>query len=205
MLFKIRPGHLCVPAIVLTLFILTFNAIIPETFAQTPSAASPALLLSPTNGRSGLRARRVSTRVVSEAQVWPAEVSEIEKRAFELTNAAREEHGLTPLAWDPELCHLARMHSESMGRLGFFSHETPDGLRLRDRARALGIAHFRMLGENIASNHGFHDPAAFAVEEWLLSPGHRANILNAEFRSSAIGVFVAAGGTVYLTQEFMAR
>ena len=72
-------------------------------------------------------------------------------------------------------------------------------------SRALGIAHFHMLGENIAYNQGFPDPAGFAVQEWLLSPGHRANILRAEFQQSAIGVFVAANGTVYLTQEFMAR
>ena len=45
----------------------------------------------------------------------------------------------------------------------------------------------------------------FAVENWMLSPGHRANILNPEFQESAIGVFVAADGTVYLTQEFIRR
>jgi uncharacterized protein YkwD len=92
-----------------------------------------------------------------------------------------------------------------MVRLGYFAHETPDGLHLRDRAHAVGIAHFHVLGENIAYNQGFDDPGAFAVERWLRSPGHRANILNAEFQQSAIGVFVAPDGTVYLTQEFIAR
>ena len=92
-----------------------------------------------------------------------------------------------------------------MVRLGYFAHETPDGLHLRDRAHAVGIAHFHVLGENIAYNQGFDDPGAFAVERWLRSPGHRANILNAEFQLSAIGVFVAPDGTVYLTQEFIAR
>jgi uncharacterized protein YkwD len=100
---------------------------------------------------------------------------------------------------------MARMHSESMALLGFFSHVNPDGLRMTDRARSLGIAHFHMLGENIAYNLGYDDPAGFAVQEWLLSPGHRANILRAEFQESAIGVFVGANGTVYLTQEFMTR
>jgi uncharacterized protein YkwD len=76
---------------------------------------------------------------------------------------------------------------------------------MRDRAPAFGILHFQILGENIAYNLGRPDPAGFAVEEWLLSPGHRANILRAEFRQSAIGVFITPDGTVYLTQEFMAR
>ena len=100
---------------------------------------------------------------------------------------------------------MARAHSESMVRRGFFSHVTPNGSRMTDRARAAGIAHFRALGENIAYNQGYDDPGGFAVENWMLSPGHRANILNPEFQESAIGVFVAADGTVYLTQEFIRR
>lgn len=204
MLSRTRPGLYCVPTFVLSLFSLTY-AIIPDTFAQTPSVATATVLVSsPAAPSADSRHRRVSSSD-GDSGSWPAEASEIEKRAFDLTNAAREGNGLMPLAWDPELCLMARTHSENMGRLGFFSHETPDGLHMTDRARALGIAHFCMLGENIAYNQGFDDPAEFAVGEWLLSPGHRANILNPEFRQSAIGVFVAADGTVYLTQEFIAR
>jgi len=51
----------------------------------------------------------------------------------------------------------------------------------------------------------FDDPGAFTVERWMLSPGHRANILSSEFQQSAIGVYVASDGTVYLTQEFITR
>src|SRR6266568_1381140 len=87
----------------------------------------------------------------------------------------------------------------------FFSHETPDGLRMNDRALSFGIAHFKILAENIAINQGFDDPGALAVEQWLLSPGHRANILDPRFEQSAVGVSVGADGTVYLTQEFIAR
>ena len=204
MLSITRLGHLCVPAFVLALFVLTCNAIIPETLAQTPSVA-PASLVSNPIGSLSLRARRVSDLAGNNPEPWPVAATEIEKRAFERTNAAREENGLTPLLWDEELCQMARMHSQSMALLGFFSHETPEGLRMTDRARALGIAHFVMLGENIAYNQGYTDPGGFAVEQWLLSPGHRANMLRAEFRQSAIGVFVAADGTVYLTQEFITR
>jgi len=100
---------------------------------------------------------------------------------------------------------MARLHSEQMVRLGFFSHETPDGLQLRDRAHAAGILRFLVLGENITRNQGFDDPGAFAVEVWMRSPGHRANILNVQFKQSAIGVFTAPDGTVYLTQDFIAR
>lgn len=204
MLSITRLGHLCVPAFVLGLFVLTCSAIIPETLAQTPSVALASLVSKPL-GSIGLRPRRVSDLAGNNPEPWPVAAIEIEKSAFERTNAAREENGLAPLVWDEEICRMARMHSQNMGLLGFFSHETPEGLRMTDRARALGIAHFRMLGENIAYNQGYEDPGGFAVEQWLLSPGHRANILRAEFQQSAIGVFVAADGTVYLTQEFITR
>jgi uncharacterized protein YkwD len=200
-----RLGHSHVLIVVVILAVLAFNAIIPDTFAQTPSVAPAAALSHPTEASLRSRLRRVSGSTSGDLEFWPAEATEIEKRAFELTNAAREEKGLISLAWDANLCQMARRHSESMARLGFFSHETPDGLRMRDRAPAFGILHFQILGENIAYNLGRPDPAGFAVEEWLLSPGHRANILRAGFRQSAIGVFIATDGTVYLTQEFMAR
>jgi uncharacterized protein YkwD len=76
---------------------------------------------------------------------------------------------------------------------------------MTDRARAAGINHWRVIAENIAYNQGFDDPGAFAVERWMLSPGHRANILLREFERSAIGSYVAPDGTVYITQEFITR
>jgi len=131
--------------------------------------------------------------------------NDIEKRAFEQTNLARIKNGLPPLAWDGDICRMARVHSENMSRQGFFSHATPEGLRLRDRARLVGIIHYSVLAENIAYNQGYDDPGAFAVERWMLSPKHRANILSTEFRAMAIGSFIAPDGSVYLTQTFITR
>ena len=133
------------------------------------------------------------------------EPNDIEKRAFEQTNIVRVKNGLAPLVWDGDVCRMARIHSESMSRQGYFSHVTPDGLRLRERAREVGILRYTVLGENIALNQGFDDPGAFAVERWMQSEKHRANILSPEFRAMAIGSYVAADGSVYLTQTFITR
>ena len=129
----------------------------------------------------------------------------VERRAFEQTNAARAENGLPPLVWDPELCRMARAHSERMALQGFFSHETPEGSQLKERAHESGILHFRVIGENIAYNKGYDDPGGFAVERWLTSSGHRANMLYVGFQASAIGSYVGADGSTYLTQVFIAR
>jgi uncharacterized protein YkwD len=175
--------------------------------AQTPQVQPLARLLSwPPDAKASSRPRRVSESATSAA-TYPSlnDATEIERRAFAMTNSVRLQHGLPPLEWDPELCRMGRAHSENMVRLGFFAHETPDGLHMTDRARAAGIRHWRVIAENIAYNQGFDDPGAFAVERWMLSPGHRSNILLREFERSAIGSFVAPDGTVYITQEFIAR
>ena len=133
------------------------------------------------------------------------EPNSIERRAFEQTNLMRVKNGLAPLTWDGDICRMARIHSESMSRQGYFSHVTPEGLRLRERAREVGIVSYVVLGENIAYNQGYDDPGAFAVERWMASEKHRANILSPEFRAMAIGSFVAPDGSVYLTQTFITR
>ena len=133
------------------------------------------------------------------------EPNDIEKRAFEETNLMRKQNGLPPLTWDGDVCRMARIHSESMSRQGYFSHVTPEGLRLRDRAKVVGILRYTVLGENIAYNQGYDDPGAFAVERWMASDKHRANILSPEYKAMAIGSFIAADGSVYLTQTFITR
>jgi uncharacterized protein YkwD len=166
------------------------------------------------NNPAFLRSRRVTseestTIVTPEAgatRAWSlGNATPIERSAFEKTNQTRVENGLAPLTWDSELCRMAREHSESMARLEYFSHKTPQGLRLKERAHESGILHFRVIAENIAYNKGYDDPGAFAVERWMISSGHRANILYVGFQASAIGSYVSADGGIYLTQVFIAR
>lgn len=133
-----------------------------------------------------------------------ADANPIERRAFEITNSVRVEHGRVALTWDSELWRLARDYSEKMARQGFFSHVAPDGSDLRDRARLAGIR-FRAIGENIAYNRGYDDPGASTVQRWLDSAPHRSNLLGREFRASAVGVFLSSDGRVYVTQLFVTR
>ncbi len=207
MLSKIRSRQNCPTALFPILLILAFITIIPETFAQIPNAAPAAAGVTARDNAAAESRRRVvlPPRSTNANDSSLHKATRIERRAFELINKARQEKGLSLLSWDPELCRMARAHSEDMEQRRFFSHERPDGLRMNDRARSFGIAHFKLLAENIAINQGFDDPGALAVEQWLLSPGHRANILDPRFEQSAVGVSVGADGTVYLTQEFIAR
>jgi uncharacterized protein YkwD len=183
--------------------LLTLLSFAPNAVGQTQQFPTARLLTLPSEVAPASRPRRVFTSATAAASPSLSDANDIERRAFESTNSARIKNGFTPFVWAPALCQAARIHSENMVRQGYFAHEGPDGARLRDRVKAVGIAHFRVLGENIAYNQGYDDPGAFAVERWLISPGHRANILNSEFEQSAVGSFVASDGTVYLTQMFI--
>jgi uncharacterized protein YkwD len=149
--------------------------------------------------------RRITPSAPRSTSPTLDEANAIERRAFEETNLIRVQNGLPALTWDSDVCRLAREHSAHMSRDGYFSHTAPDGKRLRDRVRSVGIGQYRVVAENIAYNQGYEDPGAFAVERWMQSPKHRANILSPEFRAMAIGSFVAADGSVYLTQTFITR
>lgn len=115
-----------------------------------------------------------------------------------LTNAERARAGLRALAADPLLGAAAQGHSSDMVARAFYSHTSPDGSQPWDRAAAAG-ARRRAIGENIAC--GQRSPAE-VVEGWMNSPGHRANILKADF--THIGIGFAGGGQMgtYWTQLF---
>lgn len=203
---------------VLSLSLVCLSATDQTASAQNLQVRPVARLITSTSNVPGFsRSRRVNaatdstgaTSSTADTTLSAAptidEATSIERRAFDVTNEVRQQHGLEPLTWDPDLCRMARTHSLNMGTQDFFSHEGPEGFRLRDRARASGILRFRVLAENIAYNQGYDDPGVVAVERWMISPGHRANILSQEFRASAIGSFVAKDGRVYLTQVFITR
>jgi uncharacterized protein YkwD/stress response protein SCP2 len=116
----------------------------------------------------------------------------------DLTNRERAGAGLPALAVDARLTAAAQAHSADMVARDFYSHTDPDGGRPWDRAAAAGAAR-RTVGENIAC--GQRSPAD-VVEGWMNSPGHRANILKADF--THIGVGLAGGGRAgtYWTQLF---
>jgi uncharacterized protein YkwD len=200
-------------SIISALLLLASFGICKTALAQDLQRPVARLISAPVADAGFSRPRRVtstassSSTAKSVATVSPAaeEANTIERRAFDQTNAARAENGLPQLVWDAELCRMARIHSEQMAKLGYFSHETPEGSQLKERARESGILHFRVIGENIAYNKGYDDPGGFAVERWLTSSGHRANMLYAGFQASAIGSYVAADGSTYLTQVFIAR
>ncbi|MEU2900168.1 CAP domain-containing protein [Streptomyces sp. NPDC001273] len=132
------------------------------------------------------------------APLTPGGLDRTAGEVVDLTNRERARAGLPPLSRDARLTAAAQAHSADMVARDFYSHTAPDGSRPWDRAAAAGSAR-RTVGENIACGQR---SAAEVVEGWMNSPGHRANILKADF--THIGVGFAGGGRAgtYWTQLF---
>ncbi|MER5728550.1 CAP domain-containing protein [Streptomyces sp. NPDC002138] len=119
-----------------------------------------------------------------------------EAAVLALVNQARAQAGCGPVRQNPPLAALAGAFSKDMAVRGFFDHTDPDGKTPWDRASAAGIT--SLGGENIARGQGDADSV---MKAWMDSPGHRANILNCEFRTLGVGAYLASGGP-WWTQDF---
>lgn len=124
-------------------------------------------------------------------------ISQIEQDIFRLTNEQRAKNGLPPYVWDDAIAAVARAHSKDMGARNFFSHVNPDGVDPFQRMRVGGIS-FSYAGENIAGGPS----AGIMMNNWMNSPGHKANILNSGFHRIGVGVAQSSTYGLVATQDF---
>jgi uncharacterized protein YkwD len=101
-----------------------------------------------------------------------------------ICNEYRVAEGLEPLTEDPELDALAQIRAEEI--VVYFEHERPDG---SDCFTVMKDYKCTLCGENIAAGQG--NPKE-VVDAWMDSEGHRANIMNKDFKR--IGIGYSAGG-----------
>ncbi len=121
-----------------------------------------------------------------------AEAEEIRAMA----NQARAQAGVGRLEWDQALAAAALQHCLRMAAEGPISHQYSGEPDLSARAAQAG-AHFSVIEENVAIG-----PSADAIhEEWMESPGHRANLLSPDVDHVGIAV-VAARGVLYAVADY---
>ncbi|GGZ08182.1 hypothetical protein GCM10010343_37970 [Streptomyces avidinii] len=120
-----------------------------------------------------------------------------ESAVLALVNKERSAAGCGPVTMNAKLNAAARGYSDTMARSGVMSHTGPDGSTMTTRVEAAGYAWSR-LGENIARGQSDADAV---MKAWMNSSGHRANILNCDFREIGIGVHKGDGGP-WWTQNF---
>ena len=113
---------------------------------------------------------------------------------FNSANRDRAAAGLPAFHWNANLADAARFHAQLMAQRNTLSHQFPGEPALQDRGRRAG-ARFSMIAENIAEG-----PNASGLHvQWMNSPAHRANLLDAELNS--IGIAVMRSGNLYFAVE----
>ena len=118
------------------------------------------------------------------------------EQIFALANEARIQAGVGRLDWDPALAAAALRHCERMAEEGPISHRYGGEPDLSERAAQAG-AHFSVIEENVAIG-----PSADAIhEEWMQSPGHRANLLSPDVDRVGVAV-VAVRGVLYAVADY---
>ncbi len=121
--------------------------------------------------------------------------SEVEREMLALINQERTSRGLDPLQLERQLNESSEDHSAWMLNTDRFSHTGSGGSSATQRMQSAGfdLEGSWRTGENIAWQSergapGISDDVAQLHQNLMNSPGHRANILNPDFKYIGIGV-----------------
>jgi uncharacterized protein YkwD len=139
----------------------------------------------------------------------------MERELLAAINVVRGRRGLRAYRASPRLRTAAFLHSEQMARVGYFEHASASGAPFWRRIqRFYPMRGFRdwSVGENIAEG----SPGLAvqeALDEWLRSPPHRANVFSHEWRDAGIGAvfgtaapgFFGGAPTMVVTLDLGAR
>jgi uncharacterized protein YkwD len=140
-------------------------------------------------GCSGDRAANNLAVVEVSASDECAQLQGFFSELLSLTNKARQDAGIDELSFSYQLGQAAQGYAEDLATQNFFSHTGKDGSTLVSRIEATGYE-LAAAGENLAAGQS---TAAGVFQQWMESPGHRANILQSEFTEVGFGLFDGTG------------
>jgi uncharacterized protein YkwD len=136
-----------------------------------------------------------------DASAQSATTAEMEALVYDRINEIRQQEGLNALQPNGALAEVARQYSQRMAEEDFFGHISPTGDSPAERVAKANLPYWSV-GENLFTSTNAPDPASLAVQSWMDSPGHRANIVRSHFTETGIGVW-QRGSSFYFTQLFM--
>jgi len=122
---------------------------------------------------------------------------QVEQDLLQLANQSRKQAGAGPLALDSGLTDAARIHAQAMLDARKLSHQFDGEPALPQRVAATTTLQLDQEGENVALDYS----AAAGHEHLMLSPPHRANLLNPAYNVVGLGV-VRSGDRLYIVQDF---
>ncbi len=133
-----------------------------------------------------------------------SEIDAAEATALKLINEQRTDGGLVALRLDSRLATIAGKRAAYMASTGVFSHTQKDGTTAFKMISDADITWYGA-GEIIAWNSGtdIQGSAAYAVQSWMNSDGHRAIIMSNDYNYVGFGLAVASNGRRYWAGVFL--
>lgn len=115
------------------------------------------------------------------------------QKVFELVNTERIKAGVEPLKFSARIKTTTDVRAKEIST--YFSHTRPNGDDFDSSDPDI------LDGENIAAGQ---DDAYYVMNSWMTSPGHKANILNPDYKSIGISMYCAKDGKLntYFVQCF---
>jgi uncharacterized protein YkwD len=123
--------------------------------------------------------------------------SQAEQVLLTLANQVRVQAGAPRLTLDAGLTRAARAHAEAMLAAHQLSHQFAGEPSLPQRLATATATQLDQEGENVALDFD----AASGHQHLMLSPPHRANLLNPDYNVIGLGV-VRGGDRIYIVQDF---
>lgn len=141
----------------------------------------------------------VSLVPVQAASSTTVTLDQNEAAFLPLINNFRAQNGLAPVQASVILTTSSRWMSNDMGTKNYFDHTDSLGRDLKTRLNSFGYS--GSMGENIAAGY---QSAQDVFTGWENSPGHRANMLNPDYKAIGIGRVTVPGSTysTYWTTDF---
>lgn len=124
----------------------------------------------------------------------------LEKELLELINKQRKAYGLSALSFDTALQKTAKAKAEDLVANNYFAHNSPTYGTPFEMMKSFGVT-YKTAGENIAGNSTLEG----AVNAWMNSEGHRANILNNAYNLTGIGIVKSDLYGYVMVQMFIGR
>ena len=168
---------------------------VPQTTSkpQLTTTQSQSTTTIPTTVQTTTTQPAATTKPTFASEQWIAEI-------LRLTNSARTGQGLNPFSTtNSQLAQAAALRANEL--TSTYSHNRPDGSECFTVLDEYNIS-WSSAAENIAQASADYYTPQDIVDGWMNSPGHRANILNSDLTSIAIG-YAKANGKEYFVQLFI--